>query len=61
MTHPTIAYDVADYDPNTGRLLLSTSDHWLVLDPIPGEPIRMTRFDDETAARAAFTNQEDTP
>lgn len=57
----TIEYDIADYSDVTGRLLLVTTDHWLVLDPRPGEPIRMTRFDDETAARAAFTTQEDTP
>lgn len=56
MSYPTIAYDVIEYDSVGGQLLLEATDHWIVLEPIPGEPIRMTRFDDETAARAAFTN-----
>ncbi|WP_019204590.1 hypothetical protein [Tsukamurella sp. 1534] len=49
MTEYTIA------DMHDARLLLAGPDHWLVVDLVPDQPIRMSRYDDEAAARGAFT------
>lgn len=50
----TIDYDIIGHDEQTGRLLLAGGGHWLVVDLVPGRPIRMTRADNEAAAWAAF-------
>lgn len=47
-----IEYTIADM--RDAHLLLSGPDHWLIVDLVPDQPIRMERYDDEAAARAAF-------
>jgi hypothetical protein len=50
-----VEYEVQDfYDTH---LLLSSTDHWLIVDLVPGDPIKMTRYEDESTARAAFAGE----
>ncbi|WP_367582264.1 hypothetical protein [Tsukamurella tyrosinosolvens] len=48
-----IEYAIADMAGT--RLLLVGPDHWLIVDLVPEQPIRMSRYEHEAAARDAFT------
>ena len=48
----TIEYTVVDFHDT--RLLVAGPDHWLILDLVPDEPIRMRRYESEAEARGAF-------
>lgn len=47
-------YEIVDYNDSTGRLLLSREGAWMVVDPVPEQPIVMTLCDTEVEARTVF-------